>query len=101
MSTVTDPCQQGRLFARPRASRSTRCGQLHSEAIAMLHPLYHLDLHHDRARSLQRAAHERLLLAEAARQPVLREGTPDDVLLHVDPTLLVDASEELNVPAAI
>lgn len=68
MSTVTDPCQQGRLFARPRSSRSARCGQLHSEAIAM-HPLYHLDLHHDRARSLQRAAHERRLLAEAARQP--------------------------------
>jgi hypothetical protein len=47
-----------------------------------MHPLYHLDLHHDRARSdvgspegrrpgraLQRAAHERRLLAEATRQP--------------------------------
>jgi hypothetical protein len=34
-----------------------------------MHPRYQLDLHHDRARSLQRAAHERRLLAEAARQP--------------------------------
>ena len=32
---------------------------------------------------------------------VLREGTPDDVLLFVDPTLLLDAFEELNLPAAI
>jgi hypothetical protein len=34
-----------------------------------MHPLYQLDLHHDPARSLQRAAHGRRLLAEAARQP--------------------------------
>ena len=34
-----------------------------------MHPLHHLDLNHDRARSLQRAAHERRLLAEAARRP--------------------------------
>jgi transcriptional regulator with XRE-family HTH domain len=32
---------------------------------------------------------------------VLREGTPDDVLRYVDPTLLLDAFEELNLPAAI
>jgi hypothetical protein len=69
MITASDPCQQGRLLTGPRSSRSTRCGQLHSEAIAMLHPRYQLDLHHDRARSLQRAAHERRLRAEAARQP--------------------------------
>jgi hypothetical protein len=34
-----------------------------------MHPLYHLDLHHDRARSLQRDAHQRRLRAKAARQP--------------------------------
>jgi transcriptional regulator with XRE-family HTH domain len=32
---------------------------------------------------------------------VLREGTPDDVLHYVDPTLLLDAFDELNLPAAI
>jgi hypothetical protein len=77
MSTENDPCQQDRLFSRPHPSRSARCGQLHREAIAMLHPLHHLDLHHDRARSLQRAAHERRLLAEAARQP-----SDEDHLCH-------------------
>ncbi len=35
----------------------------------MLQPLYQLDLHHERARSLQREAHQRRLIAEAARQP--------------------------------
>ncbi len=40
----------------------------HSEATAM-HPQYHLDLHRDRARSLQRHAHQGRLLADAARQP--------------------------------
>ena len=34
-----------------------------------MHPQYHLDLHHDRARSLQRAAHQRRLRAEAPRHP--------------------------------
>jgi transcriptional regulator with XRE-family HTH domain len=32
---------------------------------------------------------------------VLREGTPEDVLRYVDPTLLLDAFDELNLPAAI
>ena len=72
MSTVTRPLFAGGAVSAnrpfPRASRSARCGHLHSEAIAM-HPQYHLDLHHDRARSLQREAHQRRLLAEAARQP--------------------------------
>jgi hypothetical protein len=31
-----------------------------------MHPLYQRDLHHDRAKSLQRDAHQRRLLAEAA-----------------------------------
>jgi hypothetical protein len=69
MITASDPCQQGRLLTGPRSFRSTRCGQLHSEAIAMLHPRYQLELHHDPARSLQRAAHERRLRTEAATQP--------------------------------
>lgn len=32
---------------------------------------------------------------------VLREGTPDDVLRYVDPTLLVEVFDELNLPAAV
>lgn len=35
-----------------------------------MHPQYHLDLHHDRARSLQREAHQRRLRAEAPRRPI-------------------------------
>lgn len=33
-----------------------------------MHPQLHLDLHHDRARSLQREAHQRRLRAEAPRR---------------------------------
>ena len=34
-----------------------------------MHPQYHLDLHHDRARARQRDAHQRRLRAEAPRRP--------------------------------
>jgi hypothetical protein len=34
-----------------------------------MHPLHHLDLHHDRARALQREAQRTRLPARAARQP--------------------------------
>lgn len=37
----------------------------------------------------------------AAYELVLREGTPDDDLRYVDPTLLPDAFKELNLPAAV
>lgn len=42
-----------------------------------MHPQYHLDLHHDRARSLQRDAHQRRLRREAPRRPV-HEGESSD-----------------------
>jgi transcriptional regulator with XRE-family HTH domain len=36
-----------------------------------------------------------------AYELVLREGTPDDVLRLVDPTLLIDAFDALNLPRAV
>ena len=42
-----------------------------------MHPQYHLDLHHDRARSLQRDAHQRRLRPEALHRPV-HEGDFSD-----------------------
>ena len=42
-----------------------------------MHPQYHLDLHHDRARSLQRDSHQRRLRPEAPRRPI-HEGDFSD-----------------------
>jgi transcriptional regulator with XRE-family HTH domain len=68
-----------------------------AEALARIELPLHLEWSNEvRRRDLVVRA-ERIRVYEL----VLREGTPDDVLRYVDPTLLLDVFDELNLPEAI